>query len=775
MIKVNLENKKELKPQENIFIITNQRTRIYENYIIRNLDSSQFPYKIYFDKDKNYQIENVIMKDKNHFLHPMCYKVEIEGNNLVVIIDEPLYYHFVNVEKYDYGPVIKIDRDDIDKINAVNLHNIKINYETRVNNIFFPFSELYLLQINNGKIFNGRSPINLVNNETYVIQLIDINMKTYHLVIKMNENGILQPFKEIYPNFSFKAYKYILQEKPDLNQVFIGCIFRITEPIIIFFSQIYIKIPKINENEKDYVLFKDLVLTTSASNNNFIYVPLVYPFPNISGDYKVFSWKRYYKNEEFSQDFNSIPISFHFYTQNYITTVEENKIKYFSNLVFPNHNSDNLISFYHDLSLFTRHEVNQDWDYILYERNVGDVHVSLNRDYKESEIDLLNGVAFFENDLIGTIFNLMSKRKNFYPLFIVLNKIDNDLYNQILELRKQSIYSLVFVCNPNIKYPNEVDDIWKNDILISSKTILTFDIVSIINTSYIFSKNKDLVLIKSEIPDDINYIGLNIEGNKIMIYKRVDYGKFPLFKKEKVTENLSYYPIEDNSVILLKERIVNNTNTFTLYYKIIYEKTLEEYIKEVKVIEDDYISYYEGKSLLNNIMQDDINKISISSQFDTGFKFISYRINGYLNLLKNNSINNIYNYDGRYLSLFDDSTALTLRKNHIDVFNNLDMYPGITSTGKNQLFMFFVVYLTYLERKHFSQITRRYNISKDLANNIMQNIKNEIKKVSNNLIDLKWKIDINGTTITINNYVIFNGIKRETKEVQVNFNFLEGI
>ncbi|MFZ8855603.1 MAG: hypothetical protein ACO2OX_00145, partial [Candidatus Nanopusillus sp.] len=265
------------------------------------------------------------------------------------------------------------------------------------------------------------------------------------------------------------------------------------------------------------------------------------------------------------------------------------------------------------------------------------------------------------------------------------------------------------------------------------------------------------------------------EGNKIMIYKRVDYGKFPLFKKEKVTENLSYYPIEDNSVILLKERIVNNTNTFTLYYKIIYEKTLEEYIKEVKVIEDDYISYYEGKSLLNNIMQDDINKISISSRFDTGFKFISYRINGYLNLLKNNSINNIYNYDGRYLSLFDDSTALTLRKNHIDVFNNLDMYPGITSTGKNQLFMFFVVYLTYLERKYFSQITRRYNISKDLANNIMQNIKNEIKKVTNNLIDLKWKIDINGTTITINNYVIFNGIKRETKEVQVNFNFLEGI
>ena len=103
------------------------------------------------------------------------------------------------------------------------------------------------------------------------------------------------------------------------------------------------------------------------------------------------------------------------------------------------------------------------------------------------------------------------------------------------------------------------------------------------------------------------------------------------------------------------------------------------------------------------------------------------------------------------------------------------MYPGITSTGKNQLFMFFVVYLTYLERKHFSQITRRYNISKDLANNIMQNIKNEIKKVSNNLIDLKWKIDINGTTVTINNYVIFNGIKRETKEVRVNFNFLEGI
>ena len=775
MIKVNLENKKELKPIDNIFVITNQRTKIYENYIIKNLDSSQFPYKIYFDKDKNYQIENVIMKDKNHFMHPMCYKVEIEGNNLIVTIDEPLYYHFVNIEKYNYGPIIKIDRNDIDKISAVNLHNIKINHETKIGNVYFPNSELNLLQINNGKIFNGYNSINLTNNKIYVIQLIDINMKTYHLVIKMNENGILQPFQEIYPNFPFKAYKYILQETPNLNKIFIGCIFEILEFIILPFSQIYIKIPKVNENEKKYILFENLVLTTNISSDNFIYVPLIYPFPSISGDYKIFSWKRYYKNEEFSYDFNSIPISFHFYTQEYITTVEENKIKYFSNLTFPEQNINNLIPFYHDLTLFTRHEINQDWDYILYKRNVGDVHVSLNRDYKESEIDLLNGVAFFENNLIETIFNLMSKRKNFYPLFIVLNKIDDDLYNQILELRKQSIYSLIFVCNPNIKYPNEIDDIWINDILISPKTILTFDIISVINTSYVFSSNKDLVLVKSEIPNDINYIGLNIEGNKIMIYKRIDYGKFPLFKKEKVTENLSYYPIGSDSIILLKEKIVNNTNTFTLYYKIVYEKTLGEYIKEVKVIEDDYISYYEGKSLLNNIIQDNVNKINISSQFDTGFKFISYRINGYLNLLKNNSVNNIYNYDGRYLSLFDDTTALTLRKNHIDIFNNLDMYPGITSTGKNQLFMFFVVYLSYLERKYFSQIMRRYNISKDLANNIMQVIKNEIKKVSNNLIELKWNISINGTTITINNYVIFNGIKKEIKELQVNFNFLEGI
>jgi hypothetical protein len=775
MIKFNLENQKEIKPVDNIFIISNQRSRIYENYIVRN---ANLPYQLYLDKNKNYEIENVILKDKNHFLHPMCYYIETQEDQLIVNINEPIYYNFVNLKKYDYGPVIEIDRNKINKINNVNLYNTKINYKTQINNIYFPFEDLFLLYINGNKIFNGYNSINLINGRIYVIQLIDIDFNTYHLVIEMKEDAILQPFGEIYPNFSFKSNKYILQEEmPDLNKIFIGCIFRVPTFLIhsLDFSYLYIKIPKINENpQSEYVLFKNLVLTSSISNSNFLYIPILYPITSVSGDYKVFSWKEYYKNEIFGENFNSIPISFHFYTQDYITSIENNEIKYFSNLNFPL-NVSNYLPFYYNLNLFTRHQINQDWDYILYKNNIGDLHISLNRDYKEGEIDLLNGIVFFENDLIDTIFNFMSKRKNFYPLFIVLNQINDDLYDQILQLRDQSIYSLVFVCNPNIKYPNEVDDIWTNDILNIPKTILTFDIQSIISTSYIFSPQKDLVLIKTQIPDDINYIGVKYKGDRVMIYKRIDYGNFPLFKKENTTDNLTYYPLDENSVILLKEKIVSNANTFNLYYKTIYEKTLDDYIKEVKIIEDDYISYYEGKSLLNHIIQYDINESSISNKIDTGFNFISYRINGYLNLIKNQSINNIYNYDGKYLSLFDDSDALVLRKNHIDIFNDLDTYPGVTSSGKNQLLMFFVVYLSYLERKNFSQITRKYNISKDLANNIMQNIKNEIKRISNNLIDLKWKIDIQGVNVIINNTVIFNGIKKEVKEIDITFNFEEGI
>ena len=354
--------------------------------------------------------------------------------------------------------------------------------------------------------------------------------------------------------------------------------------------------------------------------------------------------------------------------------------------------------------------------------------------------------------------------------------MNDEIYSQILTLREKfSIYSLVFVCDENIKYPNEVDDLWHSSPLSNENNIITFEIIDTIHANYDVSEDERMILLKEPIPNTVDYIALNIKNTKLRLYKRYDYGNYSLWFEDKIKSNeYISYPLPENHVVLLKQITKYQTTSFNFYYKIIHTKSLDKYIKEVKKIEDDYISYYESSSFLKENLTTGYKENKLEIRKDTGFKFIDYRIRGYENVIRHKNLNQIYNYDNKYQSYFDAATALQLRKNGIDIFNAIDNYPGITSTNKNQLLMFLIVYLSYLEWKTFSKITRRMIINHHkTANNIniiMENIKKQLLEITNsNLIDMKWRFEIIGEKIVIYNYLNFRG-KKEVEEIKLVFN-----
>ena len=367
-----------------IFILSNKKPRIYENYIIRNVSQNQFPYRIYFDKNLNYEIENAILKDYNHFNHFLCYRVnETDNEQIYVEICPFCYYHFVNVNsygKYQYGSFIDIDRIQIKKINNVSLKNIKINYQTKIfNAYFYPQDGVKLLKVKDGEIRNDGIPLTLFSSKQYIIQVIDANNNSYFLYIKPEENITLQPFQEIYPNFPIpNAIKYILGKEIPNNNIFIAMIFSPGNYNNILFSKKYIQIPKDIIKNNQFKLLKNIEIVSIPSNNHqYFYVPFYLGnflfFPINENNLYLGLIKKFDDEPTFIKNQFEVILSLHNYDTKDKCFVEDGQIKSFCNFQF-HYSDNNLIPIFTNLEFFVRHQILKDWDYIIYYENQGDIH-----------------------------------------------------------------------------------------------------------------------------------------------------------------------------------------------------------------------------------------------------------------------------------------------------------------------------------------------------------------------------------------------------------------
>lgn len=738
-----------------MLLVYKQPPRIKEKQIKENVI---LPYKIFLNKNYNNKIDDVLGIDENGIINRLCYTQDIQ-NDLQII----------NVLETDFFVLLETNNNNI---NRIFKHPIKKGYflnHKYYTNVFRTLPHFHISNIktlkyiaDNNIIVANEDNIVLNSNTTYIITDGDNNVL---LAIYARDDVVLNKNDIIYPYIAQnndRFEKYVI--KKNINSDKVLFLLELMFSLVLEESIVFLNIQRTYDSLTNYS--NSIFYISNNPSFNSLAIPIYYySQPNINKEYVI----GYDRNLNITDKNVILPVNIYYGNKSNNYYIEENIFKKTDEEYFYNINESNNVfpfdwNFYED-------NLNKDifLDVFVYKCGNAMSKITLNllleRDLDNNEVKYLNNIAYYNGDsLYDAVMQMV--RDNNYPLIILTNdNVDIDkLYADILRLRnEQSIYSLVFISSINAKYRNN-NNVFKSDIILSPKGIITFNIIQTLNYDYIpyaiINDKTVLLKLKNANISEKTYFAINYNSN-IVLLKPITYVintnnlQIVLCEIQETENNVSAF-FSEYEVIVLQEIIKYDTN-YTLFYKEIQEKTLLEYINEIRKISDDYIVFNEGIYKLAGFEYGRENN-EIKEEIENGYKFSEYRISALLNYLKTKNKNELYNYDAKIVSLLDENEIQILRNNNIDAMGITQNYPIITSNGKNGVVMFLICYLSYLERKMFNEAIRKNIINEKIANNIMNNIKKIMREYN---VELNWKIEIVNNSIIIYNNVNVIGEKIE--------------
>jgi len=398
----------------------------------------------------------------------------------------------------------------------------------------------------------------------------------------------------------------------------------------------------------------------------------------------------------------------------------------------------------------------------------------------------------FNNDILNEL-----QTNNNYSIIFVSDKFDWSQYEKIIQLRENSFYIKVFATNKNVLYPSEpIDKSWISSLVSLDTTntkliALKKDISIPIDFVYLDTNgvlrvisSNDFSNILSNLSDINKYTHIIFENNyRYYVFRLPEHIKAFI----ETEENKRYIEGYVEQIETFRMSATNTTGVYLaiaeqidpndldisihLYKKRINNLTLQQFVKQLVLSFDPYISYYEPKARL------------LGNNLNTSLGFLLKKAELYMNAINSPTISfPIKELKHQYSSYFVDNSSIDyslimeIKKMGLNIiFPNFDYLPLTAFAGidiedirSDQQVMMQVVYLCYLQYTRFRKLTRKGNFNDVAAKKTLEQIKQIAGKKGIILEKVDYYFDSDLLTLFINNKIrVKKGIYTITFEFQI--------